>query len=142
MRDAVLRAGCLVIVDSVMLETVVPTPPLFTCDTLGVEVLETVIWLPMLDVTEPSWTWLEMGDSVCMPLLLLWVNWSMSRWLVVWIWFSLLRCSRAAAPSLPLPANVSRGRVCLMYARENTVLVYRQSAIPTTGVSPSTPETG
>ena len=74
MRDAVLRAGCLVIVDSVMLETVVPTPPLFTCDTLGVEVLETVIWLPMLDVTEPSWTWLEMGDSVCMPLLLLWVN--------------------------------------------------------------------
>ena len=93
------RAGCLDVAESATLETALPTPLLFTWDTAGVDVLDIVIWLP-IDVT-PSWTWLAMGDSVCMPLLV-WLSWSMSR-LAVWIWLSLLRCSRVAAPSLPLP---------------------------------------
>lgn len=98
-HTSVLRAGCLAIAVSATLETALPTPPLFTWDAVGVEVLDIVIWLP-IEVT-PSWTWLEMGDSVCMPPLL-WPSGSMSL-LLVWIWFSVLRCSRAAAPSPLLP---------------------------------------
>ena len=102
-HTSVLRAGCLAIAVSDTLETAPPTPPLFTWDAAGVEVLDIVIWLP-IEVT-PSWTWLEMGDSVCMPPLLLWPSGSMSL-LLVWSWFSVLRCSSAAAPSPLLPARV------------------------------------